>query len=649
MSHRFASFRLFNAVPAGAVCALLLAVAAGPASAEKRERREVRDLEFGHGLFHFYQEKYFDAAAHLLVAQEQEKLPNHQDDANLLLGGIYLSYGQQREANAIFDRLLDERVKPEVRDQAWLYAAQIAYQRGDTQRALTALSRIGDELEPEAEAQRRLLNAQILIENDQFDVAAERLERWRPPPGWRSYVRYNLGVALIRQGQSDRGTRLLTQAAGGAPTEKTGRSWLRPWRWFQSRDREQYDEGSALRDKVHLALGFAYLKDGSAEQAIKHLDRVGAGMWETKAHLGQGWAAAEMGDYNLAIASWDQLTGGDPLDAAVQESRLGIPFAHAKLGNETRALDGYRDAIAVFTDEIDRLDALGDRLVDEQFLDALLDTDAGTEVGWFWSLDEVPNDERGRYLFALMADHEFQEGLKNYRDLRAMRANLARWEEGVEAFDLMLATRRARYQTQDEGVGNSDTTQRLEALGGRVNEQAERISEIARVRDTLALATPAEDKALARLARIEATLERVAGDPKYKAQRDKLALLKGTLIWRLSDEYAARLWSQRKALKAVNAQLSEARERSARLTATRDAAPADFDGFQTRIDASRPRVAQLSARVQASMDAHERYLKAIAIERFDRHADRLRAYLTEAQFALASTYDRLSYVEVPEE
>ncbi|MEO1575551.1 MAG: hypothetical protein AAFU65_11400, partial [Pseudomonadota bacterium] len=372
-------------------------------------------------------------------------------------------------------------------------------------------------------------------------------------------------------------------------------------------------------------------------------------MWATKAHLGEGWAAAEMGDYQRAILAWDELTGGDPLDAAVQESRLGIPFAHAKLGDENRALAGYRDAIAVFTDEIDRLNALSDRLVDDAFLDALLDSDPGTEVGWFWSLDEVPNDERGRYLFALMADHEFQEGLKNYRDLRAMSDNLARWDEGVEAFDLMLDTRRARYTAQDEGVGKSGTEGRLGALSTRVNEQAARLTEIARTRNTLALALPEEDAALARIASIEATLAKVAGDPKYDSQRDKLALLKGTLLWRLNDEYAARLWTQKKALKAINSQLSEARERSARLAASRAEAPGDFDGFQARIDAARPRVAALSARVAASMDAHEQYLKAIAIQRFDRHADRLRAYLTEAQFALASTYDRLSYVEVPEE
>lgn len=618
------------------------------AFAEKRERRVVNDLEYGHGLFHFYQENYFDAAAHLLAADEKGRLPNDGDDADLLLGGIYLSYGQQREANDIFERLLDERVKAEVRDQAWLYAAQIAYQRGRSDNALLALARIGDELEPESEARRRLLKAQILIEDDQFDAASDELERWRPPPGWRAYVRYNLGVAMIRQGDSARGTKLLNQAASGAATEKTGRTWLRPWRWFSGRDDTPYDEGKALRDKVHLALGFAYLKDGSADAALDQLDRVGDGMWLTKASLGQGWAAAEMGEYERAIASWDQLTGGDPLDPAVQESRLGIPFAHAKLGNEARALEGYRDAIAVFGDEIDRLSSLSERLVDDRFLDALLESDPGNEVGWFWSLDEVPDDDRGRYLFALMADHDFQEGLKNYRDLTALRANLERWAEGIDAFELMLATRRARYDAQDAGLARSDTVARLQSVEERANDVARRLSDVARKRDTIALATPDEEKALARLARVEATLRRVAGDPKYQAQRDKLELLHGTLIWRLNEEYAARLWEKKKALKDINIELASARGRSQRLSTAKAEAPRDFAGFKERIDAARPRIAALTQRVDASMLAHERYLKAIAIDRFDRHADRLRAYLTEAQFALASTYDRLSYVEVEE-
>ncbi len=108
-----------------ALLALLAAFACASVGAAE-ERKTVRDLEYGHSLFHFYQEDYFESAARLLAAQEQGRVSHHVDDADLLLGGIYLSYGQQRDANAIFERLLDERVDSTVRDRAWLYAAQLA-------------------------------------------------------------------------------------------------------------------------------------------------------------------------------------------------------------------------------------------------------------------------------------------------------------------------------------------------------------------------------------------------------------------------------------------------------------------------------------------------------------------------------------------
>lgn len=634
-------FHLLTAVTV--VCAVsLCSVAVSGADAE---RRTVKDLEYGHALFHFFQEDYFESAARLLAAQEQGRLNHHTDDADLLLGGIYLSYGQQRDANAIFSRLLDERVDGAVRDRAWLYAAQIAYQRGSPGNALDALSRIEKDLEPEFEARKRLLHARILVEKDQFDLAVATLDQWRAPKGFRSYARYNLGVTLIRQGDTERGIRLLSRAASGAPIEQTGRTWLRPWRWFGGNAEREYDEGSALQDKINLALGFAYLKDGDAGEAVTMLDRVGEGMWSSKASLGQGWAAVELGEYQTALAAWETLDGGDPLDPAVQESRLGIPFAYAKLGDEQRALEGYRDAIDVFGSEIRRLESLSQRLVDEHFLDALLEQDSGNEVGWFWSLDNVPDDERGRYLYALMADHSFQEGLKNYRDLRAMRDNLDYWSRGIDAFDLMLQTRERRYRGLNDQLAGNDSALRLETLRQRVEQQSTRVATIRRERDTLALASVAEEKSLARLDRIDATLARVTGEPRYDDARAKAALLRGILIWRLNGEYAQRLWSAQKDLKALGQALTTATARSAALGEAQIQAPREFDGFDARIEQARPRVAQLQRRVELSMAAHERYLKAIAIDRFSQHANRLRAYLTEAQFALASTYDRLSYVE----
>ena len=66
----------------------------------------VKDAHFGEVLFYFYQEEYFPAIVRLLAAQKQTQLENHLDESELLLGGLYLSYGHHKRAAEIFERLL---------------------------------------------------------------------------------------------------------------------------------------------------------------------------------------------------------------------------------------------------------------------------------------------------------------------------------------------------------------------------------------------------------------------------------------------------------------------------------------------------------------------------------------------------------------
>ena len=57
----------------------------------------------------------------------------------------------------------------------------------------------------------------------------------------------------------------------------------------------------------------------------------------------------------------------------------------------------------------------------------------------------MPDAPDTRYLYHLLASHEFQEGLKNYRDLRIMQRNLQRSRESLVAFDDMVEAREKAY------------------------------------------------------------------------------------------------------------------------------------------------------------------------------------------------------------
>ena len=66
-------------------------------------------------------------------------------------------------------------------------------------------------------------------------------------------------------------------------------------------------------------------------------------------------------------------------------------------------------------------------------------------MGWFWKISDLTDMPRARHLAQVLAQHEFQEAMKNYRDLRFLARNLEEWREKLAIFDDMLATRRKAF------------------------------------------------------------------------------------------------------------------------------------------------------------------------------------------------------------
>ena len=124
---------------------MVLLLAAGSTSvgaAEAVSGSVVRDLYYGETLFHFYQDEHFDALTHLLVARDSGRVGNHEAESELLLGGLYLHYGQHIRAEQIFSRLLQDSTEAEVRNRAWFYLGKVRYQRSLHAEALDAFDRV---------------------------------------------------------------------------------------------------------------------------------------------------------------------------------------------------------------------------------------------------------------------------------------------------------------------------------------------------------------------------------------------------------------------------------------------------------------------------------------------------------------------------
>jgi tetratricopeptide (TPR) repeat protein len=606
-----------------AVALALPALSAAGARADD-EGVVVQDLAYGEVLFEFFQEDYFSALTRLLAAQERGELEHHGPEAELMLGGLYLSYGQHRLAGEIFERVLEQSVDPALHDRAWYFLAKIWQQRGYLPEAEAALARIKGELPAELEPERQMLYAEVLMEQGRFADALATLEAWRRPgDAWVGYAKFNIGVSLVRLGQVEAGARVL---------DEVGRL-----------DPENPAFG-ALRDKANVALGYAWLQASRPVEAKPSLQRVRLdGPFSNKALLGVGWSDAETSDYRAALAPWLALRERSLLDSAVQESMLAVPYAFAQLGADKQAADHYVDAIEAFSSEIIRLSQSIDAIEKGELITELLGkrlTQANEASGWYWRLERIPDTVESRYLYELLASNRFQEGLKNYRDLVELNRNLDRWTESLGAFDDILDTRQRAYEQRLPTIDASLSSVDLAALTERRVELASRLQAIERSEDVVALGTVKEQESWQRIESMEAKFAALPNDPASDEMRAKYRFLRGLLLWDLRRDYKARLWAEHKALGDLDRQLREAQRRHHQVSSSRDDWPEKFVALTARIGTLRPRVQGLQESAQVALVRQQEFLQDIAVEELKAQRDRLNTYQVQARFALASIYDR---------
>lgn len=603
-------------------CALAswsLAAMAEPAARDLPPPGKVHDLDYGDVLFHFFQDDYFESLVRLEVSRDFKRIDHHAADAELLSGGLYLSLGLHLEASRIFNRLLAGPVPQSVSDRAHFYLARIGYQRGYYEEARRSLERIRAPLPGALESERRLLASNVLMALGRFDEAAGALQQVGTDD-WAPYARFNLGVALVRAGEIEQGKAFL-EAVGSMPARS--------------------EEERSLRDRANLALGFALLQQRAGEPAVAALSRVRLdGPYTNRALLGLGWAESDVSRPERALVPWLELRERRLLDAAVQESYLAVPYAYAQLASNGQAAQQYRTAIDAYAAEAVRIDESIASIRGGGFLDAILDAAPKHEtVGWFWQLQNAPDAPHTRYLYHLLATHEFQEGLKNYRDLRIMQRNLVRWRESLAAFDEMIAAREQaaarRAPRKDEVLGAVD----LDAMAGRQAELAARVGEIASRREVTALATSEEARHWQALDRVEAAIARLPAGAQRQALDDRARLLRGTLLWQLDAEYKPRLQKLRSALGGSQAALDEARARVALVGQAGETAPRNTVAFASRVTELSRRIAVLEPRIAATAAAQERVLAATAVRELESQKGRIASYAMQAQFALASIYD----------
>jgi len=628
---------------------MALLACAAPAAARLHDPEalpevHVRDLPYGDVLFYYYQGKDFEAATRLLAYEHWQALPHHEADARLLLGGLYLSLGMYDRAERRFEALLTDDVPTGVRNRAWLFLGQALYARGQYRDAERDLTRISGPMSSGLEARKELLLASAWMREGHFGRAARLLRSWRgSQQGWTAYARLNLGIALVRQGR-------LAEAVPVLSSVGTLYA-LAP-------------EMLALKDRANLALGLAYLKARHPQLAREALDRVRLeGPFSNEALLAAGWAEAAGGNYRAALTPWLALHGRSALDPAVQEAELTVPYAFVELKAPAQAVRYYRTALTSYSQASTQIDRAIARIRAGGLLSQLLAREADSPAsgragndpldddalpdrlgyGWFWHLGKVPDDAQSRYLYTVFAGPDFQQGLSNYRDLKLMERMLGQWSTTMGAFQEMIAARRSAYAQRlpkvEALLGSGD----LARLRQRRAALADRLQRVAQAEDVAALASARESGQWTLVQRVQAQLARDPDTPQYAKLRARLAMVRGVLLYRMNQRFAARMWRERKRLRSIDGALGEAQSRWTQLQAERGTMRQQTGDFAVRVSALQQRIGALQARLTAADAAQSQALATLAIHALEQRKKRLQGYQVQAQFALATLYDQAAH------
>ena len=213
----------------------------------------VESLRYGTTLFYYFQQDYFNALTELMVAQQLDELGAHGDNAELLRGGVSLSYGMERAAEQIFERLLAEPGASIDRDRAWFYLGKLAWKRADLDRSAAALDKMAPTYQGQLTPEANYLRASISLRRGKEQLAASYETLLPADSPWLYYHYYNLAASHAARGE-----------------------WAASVGYFQRVVESPLStpEIKSLRDKALTASGYASLATGKYEQAAGDFARV---------------------------------------------------------------------------------------------------------------------------------------------------------------------------------------------------------------------------------------------------------------------------------------------------------------------------------------------------------------------------------------
>lgn len=418
--------------------------------------------------------RYFSACSSLLQVEARAPGGHLAPLLQRQLAQDLLSFGVPDRASQLTADPETKNLSADQRVALIIELAAFRFERGDYNAAEAALLSV--KLRPGNKhfvAWQDLMSRTLMAEG-RYSDAIESLTKPDNSDTQTPYERYNLAMALLLNGETNTGITLLDRAGRMTVSDP---------------------ESLALRDKANLVLAYHFLYNQQGATAIPLFERVRTdGPFSNPALLGLGWAMitpkgdrqrlmiapdqpvdpiepyggpetlgslirpgyydpfwlqwnadrlnrnlgmaktpkAKKDRFKEALIPWSMLLKRDPMDPSVQEAMLAIPFSLDGLGAHGESVDYYKRAIDALQQTLSRLDLAEQNVKTGAMVHTIIQQDPDDESGWTWHMRVLPDAPETFYLQSVLADHEFQSAIKNYRDLHFLLNRLDIWTDRIK-------------------------------------------------------------------------------------------------------------------------------------------------------------------------------------------------------------------------
>ena len=485
---------------------------------------------------------------------------------------------------------------------------------------------------------------QWLYDNNQISKEAAELLSHNESYIWQAYFRYNLAVKFVNEARFETATVLFNSLDADLS------EWLLT-------DEVNFAELSALKDQNLLSLGQLYIVQNNFDQALITLKRIQIeSVFSDQALYTYAVAAASLQKFGLALQALNTLKDRALFSPWRQQTPYALAYLYEQLGESELALEAYSAAVMHYEKLAVQLTRDHAQVTEERILNALSLQEASIEPGMLREREiplalgrtRVANDAYG-YLQVnpndfnyaeLLATEPFQLSLRDLHELYKLKFSLERWENQLDSFDSMMATRQTLRAQRISHTLSVMTAQKSEQWVKQQQAFLREFNQESKAENSEFFMDDEQQE-------YHSIIQRMVKNLSYLPQGDeraefdvKIKRMQAYFSWWVDDQYSVNRWTSEKQLKGLTHEVELFKQRNKALTKQVNS-DQENQALVARIDEGRRRLKKLKQSLNQNLEQSRAKLVMLVKDELTRQHEETQKYLLAASTAQARMADML--------